>query len=116
MDGSPDTAAYIPLNERIVDLETDMFKGKLLLSVRGAPNTAAATKPGGALSCSRRMFHVAVQVGGWGGFNVLLQQILRFRGLCVQASAAGAKWPVTLTNAKFPPAEAKMQQQCHKPA
>jgi hypothetical protein len=40
-------------------------QGKLLLSVRGVPNSAAAAGPGGPLSCGRRTFHVAVQ----GSFN-----------------------------------------------
>ncbi|GBF99476.1 hypothetical protein Rsub_12144 [Raphidocelis subcapitata] len=61
VDGNPDTAAHIPLNTREVELETAVFKGRLLLSVRGVPTTPAATRPGGPLAGNRRTFHVAVQ-------------------------------------------------------
>jgi hypothetical protein len=61
IDGNADQAAHFPLNTRAVDLETSIFKGRLLLSVRGTPTSKAASAPGGPLSCSRRTFHVAVQ-------------------------------------------------------
>jgi len=61
LDGNPDAAAHVPLNDRVITLESDLFKGKLLLSVRGAPNAEAASRPGGPLACSRRTFHVALQ-------------------------------------------------------
>jgi hypothetical protein len=52
---------HFPLNTSSVDLETAIFKGRLLLSVRGTPTSKAAAQPGGPLACSRRTFHVAVQ-------------------------------------------------------
>ncbi|KIZ01954.1 hypothetical protein MNEG_6006 [Monoraphidium neglectum] len=61
MDGNPDIAAPIPLNGRAVEFESALFKGRLLLSVRGAPGDAAALAPGGPLAGGRRSFHVAVQ-------------------------------------------------------
>ncbi|KAI8472125.1 MAG: hypothetical protein J3K34DRAFT_415223 [Monoraphidium minutum] len=61
INGTHDTAAPIPLNEHVVDMETEAFKGKLLLSVRGTPGAGAAAGPGGPLACSRRTFHIAVQ-------------------------------------------------------
>jgi len=61
IDNSADMAAHISLNERVVDFETAIFKGKMLLSVRGVPTTPAAAKPGGPLACGRRTCHIAVQ-------------------------------------------------------
>lgn len=61
IDNNSDTAAPISLNERVLDIETDMFKGKMLLCVRGSPNTAAAAGPGGPLACKSRTFHIAMQ-------------------------------------------------------
>jgi hypothetical protein len=42
-------------------LDTNLFSGKMLISVRGTPTTAAAAAPGGPLACKHRTFHIAVQ-------------------------------------------------------
>ncbi|GBF87352.1 hypothetical protein Rsub_00063 [Raphidocelis subcapitata] len=61
LNGSPDQTAQLPLNTRAMDVETDLFKGRIQLTIRGTPGAEAAARPGGALSCGRRSFHVAIQ-------------------------------------------------------
>lgn len=62
INGSPDMAAHLPLNTlEPMDLDTDLFSGKLVISVKGLPTSGAATAPGGPLACRFRTFHVAVQ-------------------------------------------------------
>ena len=61
MDGSADMTRHLPLNTRAFDVETALFAGRMAVSVRGTPTSAAAAAPGGPLACRMRTFHVAVQ-------------------------------------------------------